>query len=306
MGEMEEKNQQNSQIVSLTEASQMTGYSQGYLNFLIRSGKLKGAKIGRNWTTTKEWLNQYFNLASESNQDSGVNNQTDTFSKAKPKRLMISFSITALVFLLVIAGFNLGITQDHFYPASISGFFNRAFEKIQDKLGDKYIEMINFFIPAYSLELDSQPLIIRTKESVLKIDDNKEVKEIVIIKNADDSSQEKITQITKITETIQSTDLSKINQDIESLSSRLTTLASQISSKIDYTVPSYAPVYIPSSGLQVAGNSILTTLNVSGGASIGDSLSVHKNAQFGNPKDDTDTLTVYSNSTFYNSATFSG
>jgi len=40
------------QIISLREASKITGYSQDYLGDLCREGKLKGQKIGRNWTTT--------------------------------------------------------------------------------------------------------------------------------------------------------------------------------------------------------------------------------------------------------------
>ncbi len=42
------------QIISLREASKITGYSQDYLGDLCREGKLEGQKIGRNWTTTKK------------------------------------------------------------------------------------------------------------------------------------------------------------------------------------------------------------------------------------------------------------
>src|SRR6185503_17269923 len=48
--------QKQTKIISLAEASQITGYNQDYLGQLARSGKLVATKIGRNWTTTKEAL----------------------------------------------------------------------------------------------------------------------------------------------------------------------------------------------------------------------------------------------------------
>lgn len=45
--------------VSLAEGAEYSGYSQDYLRFRIRQGKLRGAKIGRNWLTTTEWLDEY-------------------------------------------------------------------------------------------------------------------------------------------------------------------------------------------------------------------------------------------------------
>ena len=43
----------------LSGISKFTNYSQEYLSLLCRQGKLKGKKIGRNWVTTKEWLDKY-------------------------------------------------------------------------------------------------------------------------------------------------------------------------------------------------------------------------------------------------------
>jgi hypothetical protein len=47
------------EYLSLKEASEYSGYSQDYLNLRIRQGKLKGVKIGRNWVTKKEWIDEY-------------------------------------------------------------------------------------------------------------------------------------------------------------------------------------------------------------------------------------------------------
>ncbi len=41
------------QLLSLSEASEQTGYHQDYLGFLARTGKLEAHKVGRNWVTTQ-------------------------------------------------------------------------------------------------------------------------------------------------------------------------------------------------------------------------------------------------------------
>ena len=45
--------------ISLIEASKLSPYSQEYLSLRARQGKLRAVKVGRNWMTTKEWLNDY-------------------------------------------------------------------------------------------------------------------------------------------------------------------------------------------------------------------------------------------------------
>ena len=45
--------------VSLHEISREVGLSHGHLALLIRNGKLKGWKIGRNWVTTRDAVNEY-------------------------------------------------------------------------------------------------------------------------------------------------------------------------------------------------------------------------------------------------------
>ncbi len=54
---MDQKSEEN--FISLADASKQTGYHQDYLGFLCRTGKLKGFKIGRNWVTTKEGLDNF-------------------------------------------------------------------------------------------------------------------------------------------------------------------------------------------------------------------------------------------------------
>jgi excisionase family DNA binding protein len=46
-------------LISLREATKYCDYSQGYLNLLVRSGKLKAIKIGKNWAIKLKWLDKY-------------------------------------------------------------------------------------------------------------------------------------------------------------------------------------------------------------------------------------------------------
>lgn len=47
------------EYISLKTASEISGYSPDYLGLLIRQGKMKGVKIGRNWCTTEEFVLEY-------------------------------------------------------------------------------------------------------------------------------------------------------------------------------------------------------------------------------------------------------
>ena len=47
------------EIISLEEASRISGLSHGHLALLIRKGELWGIKIGRNWVTTEIAVIEY-------------------------------------------------------------------------------------------------------------------------------------------------------------------------------------------------------------------------------------------------------
>lgn len=53
----ETNTEQNAMRIPLARAAQLTGYHQDYLGQLCRMGKLQATKIGRNWFTTPEALN---------------------------------------------------------------------------------------------------------------------------------------------------------------------------------------------------------------------------------------------------------
>jgi hypothetical protein len=46
-------------VISLHQASLISGYHQDYLSSLIRKKEIKGEKVGRNWFTTEEEVRRY-------------------------------------------------------------------------------------------------------------------------------------------------------------------------------------------------------------------------------------------------------
>ncbi|MDP3143215.1 MAG: hypothetical protein Q8N14_04690, partial [Candidatus Omnitrophota bacterium] len=66
---MENQNfeEKNIKYISLSEASALSEISRDYLNVLIRRGKLKAIKIGKNWLTTRAWLEEYTSIKDKGN-----------------------------------------------------------------------------------------------------------------------------------------------------------------------------------------------------------------------------------------------
>jgi excisionase family DNA binding protein len=48
-----------SKLISVTEASEISGLTTSYIRRLLREGTIEGVKIGRNWLTTEEAIREY-------------------------------------------------------------------------------------------------------------------------------------------------------------------------------------------------------------------------------------------------------
>ncbi len=59
------ENKDQIKYISLTEAAGLCDYSQEYLSLRARQRKLQAVKLGRNWFTTKEWLDDYIKKNSQ-------------------------------------------------------------------------------------------------------------------------------------------------------------------------------------------------------------------------------------------------
>ena len=95
--------QEKPDYISLQEATKYCSYSQEYLSLRARQGKLKAVKIGRNWLTKREWVEDYTNtnraknLKIKSRKVSDIRNKSkhiitfDFFSKKIGPRFLSRF-----------------------------------------------------------------------------------------------------------------------------------------------------------------------------------------------------------------------
>ncbi|MFC1630110.1 hypothetical protein ACFL06_01080 [Patescibacteria group bacterium] len=81
------------EYISLDEATKYCSYSQEYLSLRARKGKLKAIKFGRNWVTTKEWLNEYLHEIKEYNHQIDKNKQIAIVPSRKTKKDQIKLEV---------------------------------------------------------------------------------------------------------------------------------------------------------------------------------------------------------------------
>ncbi|MDO8654843.1 MAG: hypothetical protein Q7R48_00195, partial [bacterium] len=81
------------QYISLQEAAILSEYSQEYLSLRARQGKLRARKIGRNWVTTKEWLNEYAEQAEQWRHSNGKQQIGELRESEPPENLPTESSL---------------------------------------------------------------------------------------------------------------------------------------------------------------------------------------------------------------------
>lgn len=86
-------------VISLSQAAQISGYTQDYLGFLLRKGEIRGMKKGRVWFTTEEEIKNYLFKKKVRNEEFAI---VDFFSPGRIKKIAIATAvILAGVFLLL-------------------------------------------------------------------------------------------------------------------------------------------------------------------------------------------------------------
>lgn len=60
---------ENEDLIPLSEAATLSGFSQDHLGLLARRGRLKARKIGRNWVTTRAAVEEYMRDAFQRSKD---------------------------------------------------------------------------------------------------------------------------------------------------------------------------------------------------------------------------------------------
>lgn len=81
---MAENTIMDSDYITLHQATKFCSYSQDYLNLRARQKKLKAIKIGRNWVTTREWLDEYAKQVEQWNSIIGARKQSGAGTQAIP------------------------------------------------------------------------------------------------------------------------------------------------------------------------------------------------------------------------------
>lgn len=83
-------------VISLSQASKISGYHSDYLSALIRKGEIKGEKIGGNWFTTEEELKNYTFKQKVRHKKFAV---FDFFSQKRTQNIVIA---TGIIFFGII------------------------------------------------------------------------------------------------------------------------------------------------------------------------------------------------------------
>ena len=83
-------------VISLNQASTISGYHSDYLSALIRKGELKGEKIGGNWFTTEEEIKNYIFKQKVRHRKFAI---LDFLSPRRTQRILV---LTGIVFLAVL------------------------------------------------------------------------------------------------------------------------------------------------------------------------------------------------------------
>ena len=90
-----------SQYITLKEAARISGYHQDYLGQLIRSGKLSGRRLGKEWVTTALVLAEYMN--GKSKTPASLEALTLPGWRRHLKKLVILSFVVAVLFGIIFA-----------------------------------------------------------------------------------------------------------------------------------------------------------------------------------------------------------
>jgi hypothetical protein len=109
-------------VISLHQASKMSGYHQDYLSFLIRKNEIEGRKMGGNWFTTEEEIKNY--IFKQQTRHKNLIVKWFLYFKKANKSFLYS--------LIILALFSAGIY-----------FFNEKYSETQAQISSTKVSNIN-------------------------------------------------------------------------------------------------------------------------------------------------------------------
>lgn len=137
------------EYIPLKEATKFCKYSQDYLKLRARQGKLKAVKIGRNWLTKREWIEEYLKIHPVKPRSVGISPKAELFNgvnkKTPPVRIIKTWWLGLMVLLLLVGGivnyskiikeyFQWLDSQAKFQTANLSKNFNQPWKIIPGRV----------------------------------------------------------------------------------------------------------------------------------------------------------------------------
>lgn len=159
--------------ISLREATKYCSYSQEYLSLRARQGKLKARKIGRNWFTKKEWLQEYLEKVGKKNKEikkspPPPNLPVSSFSLFLPKVKKFPLLIFCFIFFFFFFSFLIQKNSKNLWLSFklIDDYF-LALEKFNQNL-EKFTQNTIFYLDQLSQanSLKIQEIAIFGKDSL--------------------------------------------------------------------------------------------------------------------------------------------
>jgi len=142
--------QSGKNYISLKEAEKITGYSANYLGLRARQGKLKAIKIGRDWFTKKEWLEEYIRQVEEYKTKRRKKEEQPSLPKEPQKQLFLPKPASVLLSLFILASL-LSFTLAWFSPPPSS--FLSSFKSTVSPFSSSLLSLKDEFQSSFSSSL---------------------------------------------------------------------------------------------------------------------------------------------------------
>jgi excisionase family DNA binding protein len=95
-------------LITVRQAAKLSGYNPDYISSLIRSGKVRGKKVGKNWLTTVEEIKAYIESVEDQAHFSKLSGQSRVAARAgtwlrRRFSRAVKFTILVISFSVLLA-----------------------------------------------------------------------------------------------------------------------------------------------------------------------------------------------------------
>ena|GEM_PF-1664351 len=136
------------EFITLKEAANLSGYHQDYLGQLIRSGKISGRRVGKEWLVTRNTLAKYMAVK---NKVPAVRKKLTLSWWRRHARLTVSLVVIGVLILSILTAIN----YETLRSIVATGDFNNSRKVDQKKVlitDDKNKTSNEFVVTGYALD----------------------------------------------------------------------------------------------------------------------------------------------------------